>query len=135
MAKKKFEMNIGGVLKDMYFSATDCVPPVVTVSSTGDVTQALDAGKFYKFGSVDSLALTLNAPTACADGTVPLAMYAGKFIASVDNMTISLPTGVYFTDEDKDSVSISANHTYEFNIMDGIVYIKDVTATTTEGGE
>ena len=132
MAKKKFEMNKGGVVKDMYFSATDVVTPVVTVSSTGDVTQALDAGKFYKFGTVDSLTLTLNAPTACADCTVPLAMYGGKFTASVDDMNIGFPTGVNLTDEDNDNISIAADHTYEFNIMDGIIYIKDVTVTIEE---
>lgn len=132
MAKKKFEMSIGGVPKDMYFSATDVVTPVVTISSTGDVTQALDAGKFYKFGTVDSLTLTLNAPTACADGTVPLAMYGGKFTASVDDMNIGLPTGVNLTDEDNGNISIVADHTYEFNIADGIIYIKDVTVTIEE---
>ena len=57
MAKKKFEMNIGGVAKGMYWPSSDVVTPLVTVSSTGDVTQALDADKFYKFGEVDSLAL------------------------------------------------------------------------------
>lgn len=126
MAKKKFEMNIGGVVKDMYFSATDVVTPVVTVSSTGDVTQALDAGKFYKFGSVDSLTLTLTAPTACADGTVPLAEYGGKFTASADwgGVKLAIPATVTeFAGNDE----VEAGNTYEFNIIDNVIVVKDVT--------
>ena len=124
MAKKKFEMNIGGVVKDMYFSATDVVTPAVTVTATGDVTQALDANKFYVFGEVDSLTLTLNAPTACADGTVPLAMYAGKFTSAASAAcTLSLPATVT---EGANNPTIEAGKTYEFNIADNVLLMVEV---------
>lgn len=125
MAKKKFEMNIGGVVKDMYFSATDVVTPVVTVAATGDVSQALDANKFYVFGEVDSLTLTLNAPTACADGTVPLAMYAGKFTASANwgGVGLSFPATVT---EAPNNDEVAAGKVYELSVMDNIIIVKEV---------
>lgn len=126
MAKKKFEMLIGGTAKDMYFAAEDVVTPVITVSATGDVSQALVAGKFYKFGSVDSLSLTLTAPESCADGTVALAEYGGKFTASADwgGVKLAIPstvTEMVVNDE------VEAGKTYEFSISDNVIVVKDVT--------
>ena len=125
MAKKKFEMNIGGVSKGMYWPSADVVTPLVTVSSTGDVTQALDADKFYKFGEVDSLALTLTAPDSCADGTVPMVIYAGKFTASANwgGTKLSIPATVT---EAANNDEVEAGKTYEFSITDNIIVVKEV---------
>lgn len=94
---------------------------LVTVSTSGAVTQALDANKFYKFtASLTSLTLTLN---AAANG---LAIYAGRFIAGADDMPISLPSGTIIPDN---AVAIKSGNTYEFNIMDNVCLIVDVTAS------
>lgn len=93
---------------------------LVTVSGTGAITQALDPNKFYKFGSISSLTLTLN---AASNG---LAIYGGKFTASVDDMPITLPSGTVIPDN---VVSIESGNTYEFNILDGVCIIIDVTAS------
>lgn len=94
---------------------------LVTVSTSGAVTQTLDANKFYKFtASLTSLTLTLN---AAASG---LAIYAGRFIAGADDMPISLPSGTIIPDN---AVAIESGNTYEFNIMDNVCLIVDVTAS------
>lgn len=97
----------------------------VVVSGTGAVTQALDTDKFYKFDSVDSLALTLNAPSTRADGTVPLAIYAGKFTASSNwgGTKLSIPATV---SEATNNDEIEANGTYEFSIMDNIIIVREI---------
>lgn len=123
---KEFEINIGGTAKSMYWLAKNVVTPVVTITSTGDITQTLLPNTFYKFGSIDSLTIILTAPDTCADGTVILPVYAGKFTANVASMPISLPSGITLTD---DVISIEAGKTYEFSILDGICLIYDVTYT------
>ena len=102
-------------------TTADITTEVVTVSGTGSITQALDANKFYKFGSVSALTLTLN---AAGSG---LAIYAGKFTASANNISITLPSGTSITDS---SVDIESGNTYEFSILDGVCIIMDVTTTT-----
>ncbi len=93
------------------------VTTLVTVSSTGDVTQALDSGKFYKFGSLDSLTITL---TAAAAG---MAIYAGKFTASANWSALALPVTV---DEAAGNDTIASGKTYEFNIVDNVIVVKEV---------
>lgn len=81
----------------------------VTVSSTGDVTQALDAGKIYHFtGSISSLALTLNATTG-----VP--HYHFDFNSGSTAATISLG-GVTWPDG---SFTPEASKHYEVDILNG----------------
>jgi hypothetical protein len=101
-------------------TTADITTEVVTVSGTGSITQALDANKFYKFGSVSALTLTLN---AAGSG---LAIYAGKFTASANNISITLPSGTSITDS---SVDIESGNTYEFSILDGVCIISDITIT------
>lgn len=90
---------------------------LVNVASTGDVTQALDSNKFYKFGSVDSLTLTLNS------APVGMAGYFGKFTTSASWTALSVPSGVT---EASGNDTIAASKTYEFNIVDNIIVIKEV---------
>ena len=53
-------------------------------------------------------------------------VYAGRFTAWADDMTIGLPAGVSLPDE---TVSIAKEHTYEFNIWQGVLLLTDVTST------
>lgn len=81
----------------------------VTVSSTGDVSQALDANKIYHFtGSISSLTLTLNATTG-----VP--HYHFDFNSGSTAATISL-SGVTWPDG---SFTPEASKHYEVDILNG----------------
>ena len=93
------------------------VTTLVEVTATGDVTQALESGKFYKFGSLDSLTLTL---TAAAAG---MAQYGGKFTASANWSALGLPATV---DEAAGNDTIAGGKTYEFNVLDNVIVIKEV---------
>lgn len=81
----------------------------VTVSSTGDVTQALDAGKIYHFtGSISSLTLTLNVTTG-----VPHYHFdfnSGSTAATISLSGVTWPGGS-FTPE--------ASKHYEVDILNG----------------
>ena len=89
--------------------------PVVTISTTGAVTQALNANTFYEFtGSPTSLTLTLN---SSGNG---LALYAGKFTAGTGFSGLSLPSSV----KEGDGIpTVEAGSTYEFNICDNLLAI------------
>lgn len=84
----------------------------VTVSSTGAVTQALDAGKIYHFtGALTSLTITLNAAGA---GIIP--QYHFDFDSGSTAPTVTLPgtvtmQGGTFTPEE-------SKH-YEMDILNG----------------
>ncbi len=96
-------------ITDLQDNKADKVP-VLDVSGT-TVTQALQPNKFYRFGSVDALTLTLaTAPS----GT--LAIYACSFTAASDSTTLTLPATV--TGE---APTIAAGHRYELNIMDNVL--------------
>ena len=90
---------------------------LVEVTATGDVTQALDSGKFYRFGSVDSLTLTFTAPSA------GLGMWGGKFTASASWSALGIPATI---DEAADNDTIDGGKTYEFNLLDNIIVVKEV---------
>lgn len=93
------------------------VTTLVEVQTTGDVTQALESGKFYRFGTLDSLTITL---TAAAAG---LAQYGGKFTASASWSALALPVTV---DEASGNDTVASGKTYEFNILDNVIAIKEV---------
>lgn len=54
-------------------------------------------------------------------------VYAGRFTAWADAMSIGLPAGVSLPDE---TVDIVEGHIYEFNIWQGVCIIQDVTVTS-----
>ena len=97
---------------------TNTDTPLVVVSTTGDVTQALDSGKWYRFGTIDSLTLTLNAVASGCVGT-----YFGRFTASSSWTDIAVPNGVTAATSND---TIEGGKTYEFNIIDGIIKINEV---------
>lgn len=88
--------------------------PIVTVSTTGAVTQALDPNKFYNFtGSPTSLTLTLNSGTG-------LCIYAGKFTAGTGFSNLTLPSTVKVADG---APSVEAGGVYEFSVMDNLLLL------------
>ena len=79
----------------------------VTISTAGDVTQALDANKIYHFtGALTSLTITL----AAASG---LPQYHFDFISGATPVTLTLPSSVVMPD----SFSVEANNRYEIDIL------------------
>lgn len=88
--------------------------PIVTVSTTGAVTQALDPNKFYNFtGSPTSLTLTLTSGTG-------LCIYAGKFTAGTGFSNFTLPSTVKVADG---APSVEAGNTYEFSVMNNLLLL------------
>ena len=57
-------------------------------------------------------------------------VYAGRFTAWQDNMTVTWPKGIKIPDNM--DIDIVANHTYEFNVWQGVLLLIDVTSTTTD---
>lgn len=83
---------------------------MIDVSGT-DVTQELQPNTFYRFGTVDSLTLTL----AAAPSGV-LAIYACSFVAASASTTLTLPASVV-----GEAPTITAGSRYELNIMDNVL--------------
>lgn len=103
----------GKALKDTVDTKADKVT-IVTVSTTGAVTQALNPNTFYDFtGSPTSLTLTLTSGTG-------LCIYAGKFTAGTGFSNLTLPSTVKVADG---APSIEAGGTYEFSIMENLILI------------
>ena len=96
----------------------DLETPSVTVSATGDVSQALNPNTFYRFGAVDSLDLTLVAGTG-------LVVYFGRFSTSANwgGTGLTVPSGVT---EGANNPTVEASKTYEFNIMDNVLLLMEV---------
>lgn len=83
----------------------------VTVSTAGDVTQALDAGKIYHFtGALSSLTITLNT----ASGTI--AQYHFDFDSGSTPPTVTLPNGVTMQGS---TFTPEASKHYEVDILNG----------------
>ena len=93
------------------------LPTLAEITATGDVSQALESGKFYRFGEVDSLTITLTAPSAGMGG------YMGKFTASASWSALAIPATV---DEAAGNDTIEGGKTYEFNILDNVIVLKEV---------
>ena len=92
---------------------------IIEIGGDGDVTQALDANKFYKFtGALTGLTLTLNAVSG-------FMIYAGKFTTGSGwgSSGLSIPATVT---EAANNDEIAANKTYEFSIMDNIIIVREV---------
>lgn len=115
-----------GAVTPLYVRSGNVVTPVVTVSSTGNVTQELQAGAFYKFGTIDSLTITLAAGNTPLDGTTPLLVYGGKFTidsTSASASLLAMPAGITISLK---SASVAVGKTYEFNIADNVAIIIEV---------
>jgi hypothetical protein len=90
---------------------------VVTNSSTGAVSQALNPNVFYKFtGNLTSLTLTLVSGAE-------LCIYAGKFTADSSGCQLSLPNTVTIASS---VPSIEGGKTYEFSIADNVLLMVEV---------
>lgn len=89
--------------------------PEVEVSTSGSVTQALDAGKIYHFtGELTSLTLTLN---AAEPGK--LEQYHFDFTAGASAPTLTLPNAVVMADD----WNIDTNTRYEVDILNNYAVI------------
>ena len=83
----------------------------VTVSSTGAVSQALDAGKIYHFtGALTALTITLN---AAASGQI--AEYHFDFDSGATAVTLTMPLTVTMPD----GFAVEANKHYEVDVLNG----------------
>ena len=83
----------------------------VTVSTAGDVTQALDAETIYHFtGALSSLTLTFNAAA-----TGQLAQYHFDFTTGSTAPTLTVPSTVTMPD----GFDVKANKRYEIDILNG----------------
>ena len=115
-----------GAVTPLYIRSGNVVTPVVNVSSTGAVTQELQAGAFYKFGTVDSLTITLAAGNTPLDGTTPLLVYGGKFTIDASSSSSSLLAMPAVVTLSPKSDSIAVGKTFEFNIADNVAIIIEV---------
>ena len=98
---------------------------VTTISTTGNVSQTLTSGVYYRFGIIDSLSLTLTAPTTYEQGVEVLAEYFGRFSASNNwgGAGLSVPVSV---SEAISNDTVEAGGTYEFNIVDNVIVVKEI---------
>lgn len=93
---------------------------IVTISTDGAVSQALDPNKFYKFtGTLTSLSLTLVSGTG-------FAIYAGKFTTGSGwgSNGLSIPASV---NEATNNDEVAASKSYEFSILDNVIVIKEIS--------
>ena len=91
---------------------------LVTVSTSGAVSQQLAPNTFYKFtGGVSSLTLTLD-----TTGT-GLLTYFGKFVTASSGCQLSLPSTLT---EATGNATIEGGKTYEFHIVDNVIRISEV---------
>lgn len=117
-------------------------PDIKVVTSLSDVPRIPDGGQtainsyvlqpnvFYNIEDWDR---SLGSSTAMEFSFDSIeGIFAGRFTAWADDMTLTWPTGVDIVDAD--SLEIISGHTYEFNVWLGKCIIKDVTSTA-EGGE
>ena len=90
---------------------------VVTISTAGAVSQALDANKFYKFtGTLTSLTITLTASNN-------FAIYAGKFTTNSSGCSLSVPNTVTVP---TNVPAIEGGKSYEFSIMDNVLLLIEI---------
>lgn len=118
--KPSIPTKVSDLTNDSGFIAS-IATPLVEDSQTGNVTKTIDCDKYYRFGTCDSLALTLN---AAASGMV--AAYFGRFTTSAnwggDGLSIVGTTPTTASSND----TIEASGTYEFSLVDGILKVNKV---------
>lgn len=93
----------------------DSSPEVEVSTTSGSVTQALDAGKIYHFtGELTSLTLTLN---AAEPGK--LEQYHFDFTTGASAPTLTLPSSVIMPD----NWNVDANTRYEVDIFNNYAVV------------
>ena len=90
-------------------------------------TYILQPNMFYNISNWK----TTNVPSLSFQFDITEGVYAGRFTAWDDAMTVSWPVGIKIPDSL--DVDIVANHTYEFNVWQGVCIIQDVTVTPAIG--
>ena len=100
-------------LKEAEFNVM--VQPHIEVIEPTDIAMAIEPDKFYKWGAVPSLALTLIAPNDGYAGA-----YLFQFTSPVNAATsLSLPVGIRWNE----TPNIEANKTYQVSILDSLAII------------
>lgn len=90
---------------------------------------SLTPGAYYKAMNDDAEGIEVLQITDPNDGVMehplyPVINFMGRFLAKVDNVSISLPQGINSAETNPDT---EAGHTYEYSILDGVFSIIDVT--------
>lgn len=90
----------------------------------------LTPGAYYKAINADAEGIEVLQITDPDDGVTehplyPVINFMGRFFAKIDNVQISLPTGITGAVTNPD---IEAGHVYEYSILDGVFSIIDVTS-------
>ena len=86
-------------------------------------TYILEPNTFYNISNWK----TTNVPSLNFQFDITEGVYAGRFTAWDDNMTVSWPVGIKIPDSL--DIDIVADHTYEFNVWQGVLLLTDVTSS------
>lgn len=87
----------------------------VTISSAGEVTQAIDPGKIYHFtGALVALTITFNAPSAGQ-----IAQYHFDFVSGASAVPLTLPSTVVLPD----GWTTDVNTRYEVDVLDNYAVV------------
>ena len=98
--------------------------PIVSLTPTNR-TAAIEPNKYYLPGNVGSATAADNALTLSFSTSATVALsFMGRFTAVADDLTLSLPSGIRFTDSVPDIV---AGKTYEFNILYDVCILTDIS--------
>ena len=98
--------------------------PIVSLTPTNR-TAAIEPNKYYLLGNVGSATAADNALTLSFSTSAAVALsFMGRFTAVADDLTLSLPSGIRFTDSVPDIV---AGKTYEFNILYDVCILTDIS--------
>ena len=100
--------------------------PIVSLTPTNGAA-TIEANKYYLLGSVGSETAADNGLTlSFQTSQVEALTYMGRFTAIANSLSLTLPSGIRFTDSVPD---IEAGHTYEFNILYDTCILTDITIT------
>lgn len=96
------------------------------ISAGPSVSIVLDPSKYNVIDKINTLTITGSNDGDQVPYNTGLTPVVGRFIANINNVTISLPPNIAVCENNPD---IEANHTYEYNIFDGVFNLIDVTTT------
>ena len=94
------------------------------ISAGLSVSVVMDPSKYNVIGKIDSLTITAPDEGDTIPYDIGLVPVIGRFTANSNSVNISLPSDVSVCSSNPD---IEADHTYEYNIFDGVFNLIDVT--------
>ena len=105
-------------------TAVSRVEPLISIGPS--VSIVLDPSKYNVIDKINTLTITSSNDGDQVPYNTGLTPVVGRFVANIDNVTISLPPNIAVCENNPD---IEADHTYEYNIFDGVFNLIDVTTT------